>query len=766
MPAEKNTTLRVLVPIIVVIIGVGIVVAGYRNTTTQGKSGAASPAALPPASPASGAAGAGSASADRPAGDAVDVQPAAEVASGGVEGSQGTAATPDAAAQSTPATAGLSDAAGSANAGVAPQTPVGEGPAASPARMMLMARPQPEPAEAPAMIGGLAEGGADRLQISFTLLGAGIETISTAEHFETIARNEHYRVQMRMTLPAPGGGNEVLSSLAARAVLIDGQLVDLFGAPGAPVWRERGPGDFEAEIVDQDGAAVLRLRKTYTLRPGGYVFDIEQRAENLTDRAMRLEWVQYGPVELHEDVGGYGLDMRRVRMGFLLEPGRDPSRQFVQPDSKLVGRGTVIDRVVDSGDGVVWPRPRDFKDASSLVWLAQTSRYFAFAVFPRVAPDDAAANAADPAARPLDKSFHLADEVFAIVRGAGDNASRRLLMQMTSEPIEVSGGGTADLSFSAYAGPLGRRQLSEKADPLFVALAMDRMVIYNLGGPCAFCTFQWLAHGLLAFLTVLHDYVVFDWALAIMVLVVCVRTVLHPVTRRSQIGLQRFSKQMQSLAPKQQKLRERYKDDPKRLQEEMIKLMREEKVNYAGALGCLPMFLQSPIWFALYAMLYFSFDLRHEPAFFGVFQTVTGGAWSFLGDLSVADHFIDFGGPVFSIPLFGKISGINVLPIVLGVVFYIQQKYLTPPTTASMSPEQELNMKITRVMIVYLFPLLMYNAPSGLALYFITNSTLGILESRWIRAHIDTLDKRAAVGLAEPLGRRKVENTAKHPGKK
>ncbi len=126
---------------------------------------------------------------------------------------------------------------------------------------------------------------------------------------------------------------------------------------------------------------------------------------------------------------------------------------------------------------------------------------------------------------------------------------------------------------------------------------------------------------LLALLHLLHD-ITFDWALAIILLVVCVRSVLHPITRWSQLRMLVFGKQMQGMAPKQKAIQEKYKDDPQRLQQEMAKLWREEGISPAGFLGCLPMFLQSPVWIALYAMLYFTIDLRHEPAFFGVFQKI------------------------------------------------------------------------------------------------------------------------------------------------
>jgi YidC/Oxa1 family membrane protein insertase len=230
--------------------------------------------------------------------------------------------------------------------------------------------------------------------------------------------------------------------------------------------------------------------------------------------------------------------------------------------------------------------------------------------------------------------------------------------------------------------------------------------------------------------------------LAIILLVVCVRTLLHPITKWSQMSLNRFGKQMQKLAPMQKALQEKYKDDPKKLREETASLMKEQNVNYAGALGCIPMFLQMPIWIALYAMIFFNFDLRHQPAFYGLFQRISGGSWSFLADLAEPDRFI--WSPTwtgFTVPLMGHIDSINILPFILGVVFFIQQKYLTPPSATPLSPEMQSQQKIIKVMMVVLFPLMMYNAPSALALYFITNSALGILESKHIRKKFEEKEK-------------------------
>ena len=630
----------------------------------------------------------------------------------------------------------------------------------------LRARTAPAaPSYAP--LGSLDPDSDYRALIEFTDYGAGVEAITLSDYYNTFRRDpgDHYAVQRRVTrqrysvtgAPLPPVTVASLASVGAEITVggAPAEFVDLRVGAGGSLWREVGPGAFEAVIEDAQGDEVARIEKRYVLPPGEITLRVEQRLHNLTDQPVRVVWYQYGPVDLPMDVTGYGLDVRRIRFGHLLPPRTDPSRTFVQADSELISRATLINKR-KAFDGLVWPLGSLGEPGEDLVWVAMTSRYFAFGVHPLLDADALASGA------PVDKRLRLAERVHRVVIGPADHKGNfnltesSAIVQLTSEPMEVAPGAALDLSFGAYAGPLLRRVLRE--DPVRAARGLDRRVVYNRGGMCAPGAVQWRARPLIGLLLFLHDHILFDWALAIIALVLIVRTILHPVTRRSQIAMLRFSKQMQGLAPKQQKLREKYKDDPKRMQQEMAQLMREEGVSFTGMLGCLPMFLQTPIWIALYASLFFAFELRHQSAFFGLFQGITGGRWSFLADLSAPDNFINFGRTIVNIPLFGPINSFNVLPILLGVVFYIQQKYLTPPTTAQLTPEQEQQQKIMKVMLVVMFPVFMFNAPSGLALYFIANSALGIIETRWIRAHVDKSELE--VRKPRPTARKRVRNKA------
>jgi membrane protein insertase Oxa1/YidC/SpoIIIJ len=116
------------------------------------------------------------------------------------------------------------------------------------------------------------------------------------------------------------------------------------------------------------------------------------------------------------------------------------------------------------------------------------------------------------------------------------------------------------------------------------------------------------------------------------------------------------------------------------------------------------------------------------------------------------------------VPLFGSvpISGINLLPMLLGIVFFLQQKFTPqPPST---TPEQEMQKKMMLWMSVLMFPLFLYNGPSGLNLYIMTSTTIGIIESKRIRDHIkqrEEAEKAGKIIVDAPRGMKKEPAPAK-----
>lgn len=581
-----------------------------------------------------------------------------------------------------------------------------------------------------APLGELGVGSAYAIRVEFSHVGAGIRALRLAEEFDSVqtdraaaegpvAPERHVAVQEQVV----DNGVIRLVPFCALGVEINGTLVPMHKAEGdAPAWRqvdEDTPGLFEAFILDGEGRRAFRVERRYSLQPGSHDLVVRQHIENLTGQPHEVRWRQFGTVDLFSE-SGYGGDKRRVRFGYLHSPASDASQRFVDATKFLWNRAKLTGEKSDRKypGGKIWPNPTSEEDGYSLVWSGVTNRYFGAIAHPLIDASDASARLNFDAVERVDR-----------VRIESPDA---VILSYHSPATTLEPGARASFDMGLYAGPLNKSVI--RSEPMLERLGLDKIVVYNFGGMCAFCTFTWLTGPLLGLLRFLHT-LTSDWALAIILLVVCVRTILHPITRWSQTKMLVFGKQMQNIAPKQKIIQERYKDDRQRQQQEMAKLWREEGISPAGFLGCLPMFLQSPVWIALYATLFFASELRHEPAFFGVFQAMTNNAWPFLADLAEPDRAIYFGSRGPTVWLVGQINSINLLPLLLGVVFYVQQKYLQPPSTGAMTPEQESQQKIIKVMMVVMFPLIMYGAPSGLALYFITNSTLGILESRWIRSH-------------------------------
>jgi len=573
-----------------------------------------------------------------------------------------------------------------------------------------------------------------KFQIQFSPISAGFSRIIFSDFWnDAVSAQESRRYQAALALgetvlPAlPDGSHryelQTVQTLqgyqvplfSARGVEIDGSTASLYG----PVWAERSPGVFETEVVGENGNVLLRVTRQFTLAENSYDLILQQTVQNVSPDAHSIRWIQYGPGDLSVDQSGM-MDIRRFQFGYLYNAQRDPSRANVVVHGAKFERSEALKKIT-AGTPQLWPQPDQKAQGFELSWYGTTNRYFALAVHAPFAP-------------PQDNSKNMSavESVFAL---ADPGTIQTVVCELHSTQTQLAAGATARFDMGIYAGPLSPKVLGV-TEP-YQALRMDGLIEYLMGGCCSFCTFSWLADLIVIMLTFLHDYVVFDWAIAIMVLVMVVRFFLHPITKRSQISMTKVTRGMASIKPELEALQKRYPGDTKKLQAEQMRLYREKGINPVGCVGgMLPTFLQTPIWIALYAVLYFAFALRQQPAFFGVFQNF--GGWQFLGDLSSADHFIRFSTPLIKWPF--EFSSINLIPILMGGLFFLQQKYMTPPPNASMTAEQLQQQKMMKWMTVVLFPVMLYNAPCGLTLYIMTSTTIGIFEGRRIRAQMDKMD--------------------------
>ena len=197
-----------------------------------------------------------------------------------------------------------------------------------------------------------------------------------------------------------------------------------------------------------------------------------------------------------------------------------------------------------------------------------------------------------------------------------------------------------------------------------------------------------------------------NFGVAIICLTLIVRGLMFPIAQKQFQSMAA----MRKLQPKMKAIQERYKDDKPKLQQEMMKLYQQEKINPAA--GCLPILLQIPIFYALYKVLLVSVEMRHQPF----------ALW--IKDLSAPD-------PLTPVNLFGLLDfvppsflAIGVLPILLGVTMWLQFK-LNP---APMDPTQQ---QIFAIM-PWIMMFVMAPFASGLQLYWVTSNVLTILQQWWL----------------------------------
>jgi len=619
---------------------------------------------------------------------------------------------------------------------------------------------RPQPVTPLTSLGNLDDPNASTpLRIDFNPRGVGIGQITLRDHYKSTDKQPDNRYEMLEGTP------DKRPPLSLRAVLIDNIWVDAqfrYDENGQVVhdlWRQTSPGVFEAVIANENDEPIATIHRVFTLGSVTGQITITQSVRNETSTPLNIRVEQWGPSDLPYVPGGYG-DFRRIRFGYL-----DPrsTKSVLAHESKyLTRRNSVLKDIwkedekrfyakqqPDPNLQTIWPNATNIDNQYTLAWVATTGRYFGFAVHPHLQDPTQATN----------KALNTVETVQFWVNADGQTRPVDFLeeqyikgyvnLKLISPVRRIQPGETYDFDLGVFAGPLKRTVLASEQP--YRSFNLKELVVYQLS--CAWCTFQWLAHILLNFLRLIYGDVisiggigigVHDWAIAIIILVFCVRVILHPLTKKGQGSMQRFSKKMGALQPELKKLQEKYRDNPKKLQSEQMKMYKEHNVNPAGCLGMAPMFLQMPIWVALYASLYFAIELRHQEAFYGLFQMF--GNWSFLSDLARPDMFIDFGGPILmnvpilkSIPLLNTVTSINILPILMGLIFYLQQKYMTPPQ-ANQTPEQATQQRIMKIMMVTMFPLMLYRAPAGLTMYIIASSTIGILESKHIRAHVDAMD--------------------------
>jgi YidC/Oxa1 family membrane protein insertase len=309
-------------------------------------------------------------------------------------------------------------------------------------------------------------------------------------------------------------------------------------------------------------------------------------------------------------------------------------------------------------------------------WLGITDKYWAATVIPAQQQPYVATFSGEPAATPAGKPSFQAD--------------------YTLEPLTIPAGQTKAIGSHLFAGAKQASILQRYQTNLGIQ-QFDLLIDWGW--------FFFITKPLFLLMEAINS-VVHNFGVTILILTVIVRLFFFPLANKQFAAMAKMKK----LQPQMEQLRERYKDDKAKQQQELMDLYRREKVNPIA--GCLPILLQLPVFFALYKVLFVTIDMRHAP-FFG---------W--IKDLSAPDPtsmFNLFGLLPYSVPEF---LHIGVWPLIMGITMWLQMQ---------LNPQQPdpVQQKIFNWMPV-LFTFLLASFPAGLVIYWAWSNVLSLAQQYYI----------------------------------
>ncbi len=484
------------------------------------------------------------------------------------------------------------------------------------------------------------------LKGSIALKGGVIDDLSLVKHHETVD---------------PTSPNIIL--FAPRS--INGGYFARFGwdAVGTAVkvpnaeslWSAKSTGALTPDtpaVLEWDNGAGLLFRRTIGVDKD-YMFTIKDEVENKGTGDVAL--TPYA---------------RIFRFGAPKVPS-----VWIQHEGLLGVPGDAGLQEITFADAVAEPAPKIFSGKTG-GWVGITDKYWASALIP------------DQKAR-----------YTATLQGEAQMSAAQppiFLAETTVEPSVVPSGGLASVQTYLYAGAKNANIIENYGETLGIEkfdLMIDWGWFYFLTKPMNHAL-TWL-YGLIG-----------NFGFAILALTVIVKLIFYPLANKSYVSMARMKK----LQPQMEFLKERFKDDKPRMQQELMELYKKEKINPAA--GCLPILVQIPVFFALYKVLYTSIDMRHAP-FVGWIQ-----------DLSAPDPtsiFNLFGLLPFAVPEFLQIG---VWPIIMGVTMWVQMQ-LNPPQP---DPVQQQIFSWMPLM----FTFLLGTFPAGLVIYWAWNNVLSIIQQWYI----------------------------------
>lgn len=311
-----------------------------------------------------------------------------------------------------------------------------------------------------------------------------------------------------------------------------------------------------------------------------------------------------------------------------------------------------------SNKEVVTPDPKDEQFPSrkfvgtDISWAGYESKYFIAALIPKQ------------------------PSLTGLYYGKSGNSLVTVSLEGPKNPVPP--GQTTSFNYNLYLGPKDYQILKS------VSVGLENSIDFG-------SWIKWMALPLLLALKFLNNFI-HNYGVAIIIITVIIKIIFWPLGNKSYKSM----KDMQKLQPLVNEIREKYKNDKPRLQQETMQLYKRHKVNPLG--GCLPMLIQIPVFFGLYKTLLYSIELRHAPFVF----------W--IQDLSAKDPYY-------------------ITPIIMGATMFWQQK-MTPTMGDPMQAKLMLLMPV-------IFTFLFLNFPAGLVIYWLFNNILSIGQQYYVQQKIE-----------------------------
>jgi YidC/Oxa1 family membrane protein insertase len=523
------------------------------------------------------------------------------------------------------------------------------------------------------------------LRVTLTTRGAAVESAELLDpRYTTLDRRQPLKV---VGNTSAGNGETARDTLETSLEAIDAQLaaqgtkledVDWEVAPGSEsetgaTFRYRAP----------DGS--IEVRKRYELRkapldkadydPAGYLLGVDLTVENLSDSLVKTRYEMLGPAGLPLE------DPENARTFVELKAGviDDPASPTTVTDLSALQAATVvkeIDKAAETKDTTaltIWRKPFRYVGADV--------QYFAALLIPR----ERQGVDNDQDGKP---EVYFAEARPVILHRDSRHLERSSVsLEFTSKELELQPKSSVTHKFDLYLGPK-RSALMD---------AFDARPVMNYGW------WHRVSAALIAVLSFFHRTLHLPWVACIVLLTVCVRGLMFPISMKQTAS----AAKMKELQPELTELRKKYSKEPEKFALAQRELFR--KHNHNPFSGCLPVLLQLPIFIGLYNALYYAIDLR-----------LARFLW--IDNLAAPDALFRFPSPL---PLLGW-HEFNLLPIVTCGLFLVQQKMFLPPAETD---EQRMTNRMMNFMTVFM-GFMFYRSPAGLCIYFIASSLWGIAERK------------------------------------